>query len=208
MLSAPVSGHYADHVGARPLIVAGMCCLVASLALLALVDAGTSYWPQLFAAYALNGVGWGMLQTPSETDAVRSAGAPRAGFVSGFLGMTYQLGAAVGTVAATAAIQALGSARLDALLTERGITTTALERAGLTKTQVEGKLGTHVLTELPRLRPAQAARVAEALRESFLHGLTTIMAISAAVVAAGAVLALALLGRGPRASPSPAVQDA
>jgi MFS family permease len=209
VLSAPVSGHYADRVGPRPLIVGGMCCLVASLALLALVDAATSYWPQLFAAYALNGIGWGMLQTPIETDAVRSVGEPRAGFVSGFLGMTYQLGAAVGIVAATAAIQALGAARLDALLTERGITTTALQRAGLTKSQVEGKLGTHdVLSELPGLRPAQAARVADALRDSFLHALSTTMAIGAAVVAAGAVLALALFGPGPRASPPPAVQDA
>jgi EmrB/QacA subfamily drug resistance transporter len=209
VLSAPVSGHFADRVGARSLIVAGMCCLVASLALLALVDAATSYWPQLFAAYALNGVGWGMLQTPIETDAVRSVGEPQAGFVSGFLGMTYQLGAAVGIVAATAAIQALGSARLDARLREQGVTTTALERAGLTKSQVEGKLGTHdVLSELPGLRRAQAARVAQALRDSFLHALTTTMAISAAVVAAGAVLALLLFGQGPRASPPPAVQDA
>jgi EmrB/QacA subfamily drug resistance transporter len=209
VLSAPVSGHFADRVGARSLIVAGMCCLVASLALLALVDAATSYWPQLFAAYALNGVGWGMLQTPIETDAVRSVGEPQAGFVSGFLGMTYQLGAAVGIVAATAAIQALGSARLDARLREQGVTTTALQRAGLTKSQVEGKLGTHdVLSELPGLRRAQAARVAQALRDSFLHALTTTMAISAAVVAAGAVLALLLFGQGPRASPPPAVQDA
>jgi MFS family permease len=209
VLSAPVSGHFADRVGARSVIVAGMCCLVASLALLALVDAATSYRPQLFAAYALNGVGWGMLQTPIETDAVRSVGEPRTGFVSGFLGMTYQLGAAVGIVAATAAIQALGSARLDARLREQGLTTTALQRAGLTKSQVEGKLGTHdALSELPGLRRAQAARVAQALRDSFLHALTTTMAISAAVIAAGAVLALLMFGQGPRASPSPAVQDA
>jgi sugar/nucleoside kinase (ribokinase family) len=42
----------------------------------------------------------------------------------------------------------------------------------------------------------------------FVHALTTTMAISAAVVAAGAVPALALLGHGPRASPPLAAQDA
>jgi EmrB/QacA subfamily drug resistance transporter len=198
VLSAPVAGHYADRVGARPLVVAGMACLAASLGLLALVDAGTAYFPHLLVAYALNGVGWGILQTPIETDAVRSVGEPRAGFVSGFLGMTYQVGAALGIAAATLSIQTLGSARLDDLLADERITTTALQRAGLTQAQIEGKLGTRdVVSELPGLDPAQAGRVADALRDSFLHALTTTMAIGAALVAAGAIVALRLLERVP-----------
>jgi len=198
VISAPVAGHYAERVGARALIVLGMGFLAGSLALLALVDETTGYWPHLIVAYALNGLGWGMLQTPIETDAVRTVGAPRAGFVAGFLGMTYQLGAALGIAAATISVQTLGSARLDALLAREDVTTTALERAGLTQSQVEGKLGTRdVLGELPGLRPGQAVTVADALRESFLHALTTTMAIGAAVVAAGGVLALALIGHRP-----------
>jgi EmrB/QacA subfamily drug resistance transporter len=196
VVSAPVAGHYADRAGARVLIVAGMGLLAASLALLALVDAATGYWPHLLVAYTLNGVGWGMLQTPIETDAVRSAGEPRAGFVAGFLGTTYQLGAAIGIAVATVSIQTLGAARLDALLSREGITTTALQRAGLTQSQVEGKLGTRdVLDELPGLPAREAVRVADALRDSFVHALTTTMAISAALVAAAAALALALIGQ-------------
>jgi EmrB/QacA subfamily drug resistance transporter len=193
VVSAPLSGHLADRVGARPLIAVGMGLLAASLALLAAVDADTSYWPHLLVAYALNGIGWGMLQTPIETDAVRSAGEPRAGFVAGFLGMTYQFFAAIGIAVATVSIQTIGAARLDNLLTREGITTTALQRAGLTQQQVEGKLGTReVLEELPGLPPADAMRVADALRDGFLHALSITMGVSAAMVAGGAALALAL----------------
>lgn len=210
VVSAPVAGHFTDRVGARPLIVAGMLCLAASLALLALVDADTPYWPGLAIPYALNGIGWGMLQTPIETDAVRSAGERRAGLVSGFVGMTYQVGAALGITAATVAVQALGSARLGQLLADQGVTTTALQRAGLTRSQIEGKLGTRdVIGELPGLDPAQAERVADALRQSFVHALTTTMAIGAALLAAGAVVALALIGRVPAGPPRQgALQDA
>src|SRR5215211_1217791 len=210
VISAPLAGHYAGRVGARALIVAGMGFLTGSLALLALVDESTAYWPQLAIAYSLNGIGWGMLQTPIETDAIRSVGEPRAGFVAGFLGMTYQLGAAFGIAAATISVQTVGSSRLDALLAREDVTTTALQRAGLTQSQVEGKLGTRdVLAELPGLRPSQALTVADALRESFVHALTTTMAISAAAVAAGGVLALALIGHAPiRPSRPEVLQDA
>ncbi len=177
IISAPVSGHYADRVGARVLIVAGMAFLAASLALLALVDATTDYWPHLLVAYALNGIGWGMLQTPIETDAVRSVGEPQAGFVSGFLGLTYQLGAALGIAAATVSVQLLGSPQLERALSSHGVAPGALRRAGL--------------------------------GDAFLHALTTTMAIGAALVAAGAVIALGLIGRAPvRPTPSQALQDA
>jgi EmrB/QacA subfamily drug resistance transporter len=202
IVSAPIAGHYAERVGARPLVAGGMGCLAASLALLALVDASTSYWPHLALAYTLNGIGWGVLQTPIETDAVRTVGEPQAGFVSGFLGMTYQVGAALGIAAAALSIQALGGARLARLLDEQGITTTELQRAGLTHAQVEGKLGTRdVISELPDLDAAEAVSVATALRDSFLHALTTTMAVGAALVAAGAVMAALLVGRAPRLRP-------
>ena len=197
IVSAPIAGHWAERVGARSLVVGGMGCLAASLALLAIVDAGTAYWPHLALAYALNGIGWGMLQTPIETEAVHSVGEPRAGFVSGFLGMTYQVGAALGIAATALSIQAIGGARLERLLDELGVTTTELQRAGLTQAQVEGKLGTRdVISELPGLDPAQAASVATALRDSFLHALTVTMAAGAALVAAGAVVAARLLTGG------------
>jgi Na+/melibiose symporter-like transporter len=209
VISAPIAGHYVERLGARPLIAAGMGCLAASLALLALVDAATGYWPQLVAAYTLNGIGWGVLQTPIETDAVRSVGEPRAGFVAGFLGMTYQVGAALGIAAATLTVEVLGGSRLDRLLDEQGITTTALQRAGLTQAQVEGKLGTRdVVSELPGLHPGQAEQVAEALRNSFVHALSVTMAIAAALVAAGAVAAVRLLDRpGQDSHPPPAEKE-
>jgi EmrB/QacA subfamily drug resistance transporter len=209
VISAPIAGHYVERLGAQLLIAAGMGCLAASLALLALVDAATGYWPQLAAAYTLNGIGWGMLQTPIETDAVRSIGEPRAGFVSGFLGMTYQVGAALGIAAATLTVEVLGGSRLDRLLDEQGITTTALQRAGLTQSQVEGKLGTRdVVSELPGLHPGQAEQVADALRNSFMHALTVTMAIAAALVAAGAVAAVRLLDHpGQDSHPPPAEKE-
>jgi EmrB/QacA subfamily drug resistance transporter len=206
VVSAPVAGHLVGRVGARALIVSGLAFVAASLALLAFVDTTTAVWPHLVVAYTLNGIGWGVLQTPIETDAVRSAGEPRAGFVAGFLGMIYQLGAALGIAAATISVQTVGSARLDALLDRQGITATALQRAGLTQAQLEGKLGTRdVLRELPGVRPSEAARIADALRDGFVHALTTTMAVGAVLVAAGGVLALALLGRPSTRAPGPEV---
>ena len=105
-------------------------------------------------------------------------------------------------------MQALGAARLNDLPRE-GITTTALQRAGLTQGQVEGKLGTReVLAELPGLSSAQADRVAGALSESFLHALTTTMAVSAAVVAAARPGALGSYGCAPWRPSHPRLRDA
>jgi EmrB/QacA subfamily drug resistance transporter len=206
VVSAPVAGHLVGRVGVRALVVTGLGLLAFSLALLALVDAHTDVWPQLVAAYTLNGIGWGLLQTPLETDAVRAAGEPRAGLVAGFLGMTYQVGAAVGIAAATISVQTAGAARVETELARQGVTATALQQEGLTRAQIEGKLGTRdVARELPGVRAAQAAGIAGALRDGFVHALTTTMAIGAAVVAAGGVLALALLGRPSARAPGPEV---
>ena len=107
---------------------------------------------------------------------MRSVGEPQAGFVSGFLGLTYQLGAALGIAAATVSVQLLGSPRLESALSNEGVAPDALRRAGLT--------------------------------DAFLHALTTTMAIGAALVAVGAVLALGLIGRAPMRPSSQALQDA
>ena len=90
-----------------------------------------------------------MLQTPIETDAVRSVGEPRAGFVSGFLGMTYQLGAALGIAAATVSVQRW--ARRGSRRALSRASPHRLQRAGLTQGRSRASSARQVLAELPVL---------------------------------------------------------
>ncbi len=190
VISAPLSGSSVRRIGARKLIVAGMALIACSLLLLATIDQSTGYWPRLLVAYTLNGVGWGMLQTPIETSAVSSVGEQDAGFASGFVGMVYQLGAALGIAAASAGLQALGSARLERLLNAQGIPASAAQRAALARSQLDGNAGIEkILQLLPGLPGSTASRVADALRASFIHALTTTMGLAAALAGLGALLA-------------------
>jgi EmrB/QacA subfamily drug resistance transporter len=108
IVTAPLSGHLVGRLGTRTLIAAGCGAFLVSLVLLALTDARTSYVWQLLVAYSLVGIGWGLMQTPMEIEAVDAAGEERASFVSGFLGLLYQVGAGLGVAASTAALAGLG----------------------------------------------------------------------------------------------------
>ena len=90
---APLSGLFADRLGARPLTVAGMVASASALALLAALHGSTQL---VIAGLALLGVGLGLF-TPANNAAIMGA-TPRAqsGAASGILNMTRGLGTSLG----------------------------------------------------------------------------------------------------------------
>lgn len=97
-LVAPVAGHLADRIGARPLAVAGMAATAAGLGLLALSSSST---PLRLGALAVAGIGLGLF-TPPNNAAIMGVVPPKdAGVAGGVINMTRGMGTALGLAVTT-----------------------------------------------------------------------------------------------------------
>jgi EmrB/QacA subfamily drug resistance transporter len=112
-LSAGATARLMARFGPRNLAIAGLTTITAALLLLAGADAESSYFPRLFAAYLLFGLGSGLAFMPLLTISMSEVPAADAGLASGFGNVTMQIGAAVGLAAlgtiATAHTRALAA---------------------------------------------------------------------------------------------------
>ncbi|MFI5210870.1 MAG: MFS transporter [Gemmatimonadales bacterium] len=95
-LSAGATARLMAHFGPRNLAIAGLLAISSALLLLAGADAETSYFPRIFGAYLLFGLGGGMAFMPLLTISMSEVPAADAGLASGFGNVTMQIGAAVG----------------------------------------------------------------------------------------------------------------
>jgi MFS family permease len=85
--------------GPRNLAIAGLVTITSALLLLSGADAETSYFPRIFAAYVMFGLGAGMAFMPLLTISMSEVPMADAGLASGFGNVTMQIGAAVGLAA-------------------------------------------------------------------------------------------------------------
>ncbi|HUY61674.1 MAG TPA: DHA2 family efflux MFS transporter permease subunit [Candidatus Dormibacteraeota bacterium] len=90
---APFAGRLADHLGARPLTVAGMLLAAAALALMAAAPGGGV---ALLVELGLLGAGLGLFTPPNNAAIMGSAPPHQSGVASGLLNMTRGLGTAMG----------------------------------------------------------------------------------------------------------------
>jgi MFS family permease len=112
-----------ERFGERRMLLFGLTVLTAGLGLFAAVlQPGASYFPQLFVAYALIGVGAGTSFMTLVTLALADVPARDAGIASGLVNVSVQISAALGlavlgTIAAghTSALEAHGDNAIDAL---------------------------------------------------------------------------------------------
>ena len=112
-----------QRFGPRRLLIAGLVVLIAGFALFAVVtQPGTAYFPWLFAAYAIVGVGAGMAFMTLISLALADVPAQDAGIASGMVNVSVQISAALGlavlgTIAAsqTSALSASGETAIAAL---------------------------------------------------------------------------------------------
>ena len=98
--------------GPRNLAIAGLVTITSALLLLSGADAETSYFPRIFAAYIMFGLGAGMAFMPLLTISMSEVPVADAGLASGFGNVTMQIGAAVGL----AALGTISTAHANALM--------------------------------------------------------------------------------------------
>jgi len=121
-LSLGITARLVQRFGPRPTLNLGLLSMIAGLGLLAGADDQSSYFPRLFFAFALVGVGAGMSFMPLLTIALADVPTQDAGLASGIVNVSMQLAAALGLAVLgslasdrTAALVAQGNALKDAL---------------------------------------------------------------------------------------------
>jgi EmrB/QacA subfamily drug resistance transporter len=122
LLSLGTTARVMNRLGPARTVVAGLVLVVGALTLLTSVDAHTGYFPTLFAAFALMGLGTGTAMLPLMTIAMSEVRPEDAGLGSGIVNVSMQLAGALGiailgTLAAdrTAELAGSGANTLQAL---------------------------------------------------------------------------------------------
>ena len=164
---AGISARLMARFGARSLAVAGMTFLTSGLLLLSQADMHTAYFPMLFIAYLLLGMGGGTAFLPLLTIAMSDVAQADAGLASGFSNVTMQVGGALGL----AALGTISTDHAKALFAEGDPLPVALTggyQLGFVLAAVAVVAGLAVLlTVIRSTRPAQApgARELEEAKE-------------------------------------------
>ena len=99
ILSLGITANLMRRFGPVKIVVPGLLAIIASLALLATAGQDASYFPGLFAAFMLFGVGAGISFMPLITIAMSEVPLQDAGLASGIANVTMQIAAAVGLAA-------------------------------------------------------------------------------------------------------------
>jgi EmrB/QacA subfamily drug resistance transporter len=99
VLSLGITAHLMRRFGPRRLLIPGMLAIIAALALMANAGENASYFPVLFGAYVLFGVGAGTSFMPLITIAMSEVPVKDAGLASGIANVAMQISAAVGLAA-------------------------------------------------------------------------------------------------------------
>ncbi len=124
-LSMGGSSKLVERFGAIPTLVGGLAAIIAGLGLLATEGVGASYFPGLFIAFALMGLGAGTSFLPLLTIGMSDAPARDAGLASGIVNVSVQLFGAIG-------LATLGTIATDhaKTLTHQGVGTLAALTGG------------------------------------------------------------------------------
>src|SRR6266478_599699 len=114
MFTAPFAGRYADKVGAKYILLAGISLFTIGFGLVTFVAGPDSTWINFLVPAIIAGAGMGMTFAPMTTVAMRNISPRMAGAASGVLNTTRQLGAAIGSAVVGAILQnQLGTALRD-----------------------------------------------------------------------------------------------
>ena len=183
VLVAPIAGRLTDRVGPRPLIVTGLTLTAVGLFLQTRIDTDSGYG-LLLPSFVILGVGIALVTSPMSTAAMNAVEAHKAGVASGILSMSRIVGATFGVAAIGALFQRLARNELQDSLA--GLPVSAGQREALVDNLGSANAG----QALRGLDPALAERVRTAADDAFIHALSNGMLLSAAVAAAGAVIAL------------------
>src|ERR1700730_11824124 len=99
VLSLGITANLMRRFGPRRLLIPGMLAIISALALMANAGPNASYFPELFIAYILFGIGAGTSFMPLITIAMSEGPAKDAGLASGIANVAMQISAAIGLAA-------------------------------------------------------------------------------------------------------------
>ena len=184
---APIAGRLTDRIGPRVPIAVGLSLVSAALFWLTRIDPSTPYG-DLFPSFILMGLGMALVMSPMSSAAMNAVADAKAGIASGILSMNRMIGGTFGVAVIGAVFQGAARSRLDQLLTGSGLT--AAQRS-----DVAHGLGGGASTTPAGLSHAQAGEVASAAHDAFISAFATSMKVATGVVAAGVVVAIALIRR-------------
>ncbi len=105
MVTAPIAGRFADKVGGKYILMAGITLFTIGMGSIAFVAGPDSTWINFLAPAIVAGLGIGMTFAPMTTVAMRNIEPRVAGAASGVLNTIRQLGAAVGSAVVGALLQ-------------------------------------------------------------------------------------------------------
>jgi EmrB/QacA subfamily drug resistance transporter len=122
ILSSGISARLMRAFGPRALLIPGLMTITAALLLLSTAGENAAYFPGIFGAYLLFGIGAGMSFMPLMTIMMAEVPAADAGIASGVANVTMQVGAAFGL----AALGTISSGHSTALLAQGSSVASAL----------------------------------------------------------------------------------
>jgi EmrB/QacA subfamily drug resistance transporter len=105
MVTAPFAGRFADRVGGKYILMAGISLFTIGMGSIAFVAGPDSTWINFLAPAIVAGLGIGMTFAPMTTVAMRNIEPRVAGSASGVLNTVRQLGAAIGSAVIGALLQ-------------------------------------------------------------------------------------------------------
>src|SRR6267378_1164312 len=105
MVVAPFAGRFADKVGGKYILLAGISLFTIGFGLVTFVAGPDSTWLTFLVPAIIAGAGMGMTFAPMTTVAMRNISPQMSGAASGILNTTRQLGAAIGSAVVGALLQ-------------------------------------------------------------------------------------------------------
>ena len=105
MLVAPFAGRFADKIGGKYILMAGISVFAIGFGTVVYVAGPDSTWINFLVPTIVAGAGMGMTFAPMTTVAMRNISPQMAGAASGLLNTTRQLGAAIGSAVIGAILQ-------------------------------------------------------------------------------------------------------
>jgi EmrB/QacA subfamily drug resistance transporter len=180
----PIAGRLTDRVGPKPLMTAGMLIVAGSLFWQGHLAPDTSYG-FLVGAFALMGLGMGLVMSPMSTAAMNAVEHTRAGVASGILSMSRMVGGTFGVAAMGALVSGLGRGRIADLLPN----VPAAQRDKLAEALGAGGAGI-------------GGRAGAAVEEAFVYALNNGLRLAAVATVLGALLTWLLIADRPAAAPA------
>jgi EmrB/QacA subfamily drug resistance transporter len=196
MLIAPFAGRFADKIGGKWILFAGLTLFSLGMGILiASSHQDTTRW-HLLPGLIVAGVGLGMTFAPMQTVAMRNVEPRMAGAASGVINTTRQLGAVIGSAAVGALLQAQLSDKLRASAIAQTAGLPAPQRAEFLSrfSAATGKLDIGNPTggaSFPPGTPPQVVQLATRIfHEGFVNAMRVTLWLPIAVIAIGALSVL------------------